>query len=169
MPKVQVEHIIQRYLKKWVRDYVDCPHMFLSFDSAQKATENARARAASRGILSGTPDTLLITGRGSIWCELKAPGNEPTDLQSAVGAKLMALGHSWSWVSSVVVYCEWLAALGVPLRPSAQVGALDADLRAKAAIDKKRGAAPKSYRSKKEPRFLASKRKARSWNADGIL
>jgi len=172
---IQREHIFQRYLKTWVRDCVAVDHLFMSFDSAGKATENQRARAAARGVLAGTPDTVLhVAGKPAIYAELKAPGGKLSDAQERLGKKLTALGCQWFCVNSVRSYGVWLIALDIPLVTNAGYQAMHADAKIEAAIAKAeakeaaaKGAAVDGKPAKKRtrttkppPRYLVRKRVA---------
>lgn len=157
---IQREHIFQRYLKSWVRDCVAVEHLFMSFDSAGKATENQRARAAARGVLAGTPDTLLhVDGKPPIYAELKATGGKLSDAQVHMGSLLLRLGCWWNCCMSVDEYRVWLVYIGVPLVTNAEYQAMQADAKIEAAIAK--AAAKKPTRTTKPaPRFTVGKRVA---------
>jgi len=157
---IQREHIFQRYLKTWVRDCVAVEHLFMSFDSAGKATENQRARAAARGVLAGTPDTVLhVEGLPPIYAELKARGGKLSDAQQRLGEKLGELGCYWFCVSSVEGYHLWLSGLRVPLVTNAAYQAQHADAKIEAAIAKSRVGKP-TRTTKPAPRFTVGKRVA---------
>jgi hypothetical protein len=171
MAHVNREHILQVKLRKWVRDAVAVPHVFLAFDSAKQATMNQRAREASRGVATGTPDCVLhIDGVPPIYCELKAPGNKPTPAQEYMGVRLMEAGCFWSWLSSIEDYRLWMVALGVPLQTNAEYLALIADGQVWTAIaraEAKRPAKPRG--TKAEPRYTAGKSATKRWAKAGII
>src|SRR6185437_6434795 len=73
----------------------------------------------NRGIRTGQPDTLLIHDGRAIYCELKAPGNTPSDAQKEMGAEIEAAGGHWFWADSVVGYYVGLMAWRVPMRANA--------------------------------------------------
>jgi len=157
---IQREHIFQRYLKTWVRDCVAVDHLFMSFDSAGKATENQRARAAARGVLAGTPDTVLhVECSPPIYAELKASGGKLSVAQERLGEKLIALGCHWFCVSSVQGYHLWLVALGIPLVTNAEFQAKLADARVEVAIDRA-GTKKPARTTKPTPRYTVGKRVA---------
>lgn len=157
---IQREHIFQRYLKSWVRDCVAVEHLFMSFDSAGKATENQRARAAARGVLAGTPDTVLhVRGVVPLYAELKSAGGKSSQAQQHMSARLIALGCGYACVMSVDEYRLWLAHIGVPLVTNAEYQAMQADAKIEAAIAK--AAAKKPARTTKPaPRYTVGKRVA---------
>ena len=130
------EHSLQVALVKLVRVYVAQPHLFISVDAAKSASSMQRIREKARGVLSGTPDTLLVVPTlPLIAVELKAPGNRPTDRQMQVGAAITAAGHHWGWADSCAEYFRLLSAWGVPVIGTWWLAAQDADARlASAAI-----------------------------------
>jgi hypothetical protein len=144
------EHILQVALVRFVRDAVSAPHEFLAFDRSKAAGQFSHMREKARGVRAGTPDTLLLVeGKAPIFCELKAPGNKPTEQQIDMGNRLMAVGCWWSWVTSVSTYFEWIKSIGVELRANAEFLAMHADagVRSKiAAAETKDGKAPRSYK-----------------------
>ena len=157
---IQREHIFQRYLKTWVRDCVAVEHLFMSFDSAGKATENQRARAAARGVLAGTPDTVLhVKGFPPIYAELKAPGGKISEAQYQIGEKLNALGCHCALVMSIEHYRLRIAHIGVPLVTNAEYQAMQADAKIEAAIAKAATKKP-GRTTKPAPRFTVGKRVA---------
>jgi hypothetical protein len=58
-------------------------------------------KAKRMGTLAGFPD-LLVIWCGAVWAiEVKAPGNNPTPEQRAVGADIEAMGGRWGVARSV--------------------------------------------------------------------
>jgi len=122
------EHILQKHARLWAREALACEHKFMAFDRGQAAGQFSHERERQRGIVRGTPDTLLrVKGLPPIWCEFKRPGNEPTPAQYAMGDDLQALGDYWSWRNSVESYRVLLIACGVRMRPNAEFLALHHD------------------------------------------
>ena len=128
MRRAQPEHALQVRINRLVREHVAQPHLFLSVDAAKRSHDLARVREKARGVVAGTPDTLLICpGLPLIAIELKAPGNRPTERQEAVGAQIRAAGHRWGWCDSAEGYFALLHGLGVPLIGAWQIAAQHAD------------------------------------------
>lgn len=148
--QINREHARQIQAKQWVREAVAAPHVFLAFDRSGAAGQFSHMREKARGVAAGTPDVaLFVAGFPPIWTEWKAGTNTPTQVQQDMGDALMAVGHWWSWATSVVTYCEWLRTIGVPLHPNAAFLAQVADASADSAVaraEAKAGKAPKSYR-----------------------
>lgn len=151
MPRqINREHILQVALVRFVREAVSAPHEFMSFDRGKAAGQWSHMREKARGVKAGTPDVLLLVeGKAPIWCELKAPGNKPTEQQVDIGNRLMAVGCYWSWVTDIGTYHAWLVSLGIRLHPNAELLATLADagvLSKIAAAETKAGKAPRSYK-----------------------
>ena len=159
---IQREHILQKHLRHWVRDAVSADHVFLSFDSAGKATQNQRARAAARGVAAGTPDTVLHTrGFPPLYAELKAPGGKPPEAQTEMMKRLQIAGCIVEVVRSVHDYFSLLYLVRVPLRINAQVMAQHYDLKIEAEIARAESRVGKSARTTKPaPRYTVGKRVA---------
>lgn len=152
MPRqINREHILQVALVRFVREAVSAPHEFMSFDRGKAAGQWSHMREKARGVKAGTPDVLLLVeGKAPIWCELKAPGNKPTEQQIDMGNRLMAVGCWWSWVTSVSTFREWIRSIGVELRANAEFLAMHADASVASVIARAevaRGKAPRSYKA----------------------
>lgn len=171
---VQREHELTRAIRVFVRDAIDVPtsaYQFFVFDSAQKATDNQRARMVSRGVVVGCPDTLLfVVGLKPIWCELKWGVGKMSDDQKRLLDKLDLMDHATACLKSVERYCMYLQACGVPLRPNAALIAADLDLKVAARIAKaeQRLTVP-GRASKPSPRFTFGKRAAARAHSKGML
>jgi hypothetical protein len=75
-------------------------------------------REKARGLISGTPDTVLIyPGLPTITIELKAKGQKVKSgsNQELVGQAIMAAGGEWGWCDSVLEYMKILYRIGIPL------------------------------------------------------
>ena len=122
------EHALQTLVCKLVREIVPQPCLFTSIDRSAKQSAFQHMREASRGILSGFPDCiLLVPGMPVIAVELKAPGSKPSERQRAVEEAILASGHHYAWADSVQGYVALLRGFGVPLAdraddPCARVG-----------------------------------------------
>lgn len=170
---VQREHIFQRYACEFADSAIDMPndlYHFFSFDSARKATQNERAREASRGIRRDTLDTLLLVqGLPGIWTELKAGTNTPSAGQAKMILKLERLGGkasvAWS-IHDIFVY--WRSA-GVPMRANAEYISTVLDGKIASGIIKAeaRSGRPKKAR-KSEPRTTAPRSVTKRWTAAGL-
>lgn len=155
--RAQPEHGLQIQINKFVREMVASSHQFASHDRSPARTALQHAREKMRGMVAGWPDTeLLLPGGVTFRCELKAPGNYPTEEQRVVGARLRALGHPWAWANSVTGYLKAAREAGVPFHPNADLRAEDLDLVLQGAAMKRKGVAPKSYRA---PRAATPRRK----------
>lgn len=151
------ERELQTQVRKFVREMVACSHQFAAHDRGPARTELQYSREKMSGMVAGWPDTeLLLPGGVTFRCELKAPGNHPTEEQRVVGAKLRSLGHPWAWANSVTGYLKAAREAGVPFRPYADLRAQDLDLVLQGAAMKRKAVAPKSYRA---PRATKPRRK----------
>jgi hypothetical protein len=117
------EHTFQKYLVVWVQQAVmGDRNVFLCFDRSKPAGQWTHAHEKARGILAGTPDTLLICpGHRHLWCELKVPPNKLTTTQIQVGERLMKAGDAWFSATSVYEYFRYLAICAFPLHANASV------------------------------------------------
>lgn len=167
---IQREHRTQAAIYKWTKSAIAAPHLFLSFDAARKSSVNAKQRDAARGIVGGIPDCLcLIEGFPPIWCELKTPGNRPTERQQAMGDTLMRLGCWWSWIDSVEKYALWLQVIGVPLVPNALLQAQQYDGKVDGWIAKAEGRKPRAYAPAAKKPTAARAKKLNAMRAAGLL
>lgn len=167
MPRqINREHILQVALVRFVREAVSAPHEFMSFDRGKAAGQWSHMREKARGVKAGTPDTLLLVeGKAPIFCELKAPGNKPTEQQIDMGNRLMAVGCWWSWVTSVSTFYEWIRSIGVELRANAEFLAMHADAGVLSKIASAETKAGKARRSYKAPVAKPSAARLRKVNA----
>lgn len=171
---VQREHELTRAIKIFVRDAIGVPpaqYQFFVFDSAQKATDNQRARMVQRGVVVGCPDTVLfVSGMKPMWCELKYGAGKLSDDQARLLDKLDLMDHAVACLRSVTTYGMYLDRCGVPLRNNAKIIAADLDLKVQARIVKaeQRVASP-GHPRKPGPRYLAGKRIARAMHDKGFL
>lgn len=164
---VDREHCLQKHIKLFVSDAVDCPHEFFAFDRSKKASQFTHMREKARGMRKGTPDTLLeAKGIIPIWCELKAPGNKPDADQNEMGRRLLAIGRFWTWATSVEQYRQYLAGCGVPLRRNAVLIAADHDARVAGEIMRAEAKVGKPRAVVRKPR--ASQSAIKRWNT-GLL
>lgn len=155
MSNAQPEHALQVMVNKFVREAVPQPHFFCGVDRSKATSRFTHAREKARGLIAGTPDTLLVCpGLPLIAVELKALGNTPTEAQERVGADIQASGHIWGWCDTVTGYAAILRAAGVALRPHADMYAArhDATLTVAAARRKDAKAAGKPAGKRYKPK-----------------
>lgn len=90
----QHEHRLQAFVDRFLDRVVMPPFFTSGVDAASKTSDNARARAAARGIKFGLPDVYLLQGDPtlSMWIELKVGANSASDRQRAVGEQIMRCG-----------------------------------------------------------------------------
>ncbi len=174
--RIQREHILQVRIREFVRDAVDAPHEFLAFDRSAAGGQFTHDRERSRGIRSGTADTLLmVAGMPDIWVELKRRGEkpEPGGDQEKFGEAVIAVGRMWFWADTVESYHQGLVRCGVPLRANAAFQAMHKDGRVDTIIAKaevKRGKAHKTAKPRKAGhRNVASGARARRMQRVGIF
>ena len=99
------EHRLQIAIKKWVRECVVTPHVFLAFDRTRKTSMLQHIAEAARGIRAGMPDTVLLLPDGkSIWVELKWGKNTTSDRQDELHREMGAIGHPVTVCRSVDEY-----------------------------------------------------------------
>lgn len=168
---VQREWELQRACRVFCRDAIDLPPthwQFLAFDSAQKATDNQRARMVARGVVPGTPDcAVFAASMPPVWLELKwGKNSRPSSDQTLLLGKLNDLGHYAAIARSVSDVRFHLGAAGIPLRRNAELIAADLDLKVAARISKaeQRSITP-GLAPKRAPRFLSNKRMTKTLNA----
>lgn len=171
--RVQREHILQRYVTEFSETAIDSPvenYHFFSFDTARKATENERAREASRGIRRDTLDTLLIMrGRVDTWVELKVAPNVLSAGQARMINKLIHMGKNAEVAWSIADVCRIWRFNAIPLVPNADYIALHLDGKVATGIAKTEQRAEKPGRAPRtQPRFVAGKRLARRMNIDRL-
>ena len=147
---IQREHILQKHARLWAREALACEHLFLAFDRSKAASRFSHLHQKNMGITAGTPDTLLMvkfqTSHHNIWCELKSPGNTPSEIQMNIGERLRRLGSIWFWCTSVDEYRLMLCGCFVPMHPNASFLALHHDGLVASEIAKaeaKKGVVPK--------------------------
>lgn len=122
------EHNLQIMVTKFVRAFVPAPHFFTGIDRGQRTGRFSHVRQKARGLVSGTPDTLLLVpGLPAITIELKAPGGRLTEQQLRVGDAIQGAGHGWGWCDSVSGYARILDRLGIPLLQNWDLGAASHD------------------------------------------
>ena len=57
------EHRLQIAIKKWVREAVPFPHVFLAFDRSAARSPLQHLHEKTRGARAGTPDVVLLWRR----------------------------------------------------------------------------------------------------------
>lgn len=125
---VGLEHSLQIMVNKFVREAVTARHFFFAVDRSKATGAFTHVREKSRGLVAGTPDTMLVVlGFPLIAVELKSPGNKPTPRQFDVGDAIQTAGGIWGWCDTVTGYCQILRSLEVPLIRHAEILAADHD------------------------------------------
>jgi len=173
MPKIGPEHALQVLVTKAVRAHVPQPHRFFSIDRSQATGLFTHVREKARGLVAGTPDTVLLyPGLPAIFIELKAKGRKvlPDSNQQKVGNDIRNAGHHWWWCDSVYDYLHTLQRFGVPLQGNWPVAAFNHDATLESAAIKreeaKTGTVSKRRYARKPP---ASKIKAVERIRSGVL
>lgn len=113
------ESVLQTQIRAFVREAIDAPHSFQAFDRSANHSGKQHLWEKNRGIRTGQPDTLLLCDGRAIYCELKTPGNKPSDAQIAMGREIEAAGGVWFWTDSVVGYYIGMMSWRIPMRPNA--------------------------------------------------
>lgn len=162
------EWILQKHVRLWVREALDCPHKFVAFDRGKASGEWTHMYEKQRGIEAATADTLLmIDGHPDIWCECKRPGWKPLPSdehfknQQIWGDEVMALGRAWFWTTSVDHYFKFLARSGISMHRNAGFLALHHDAGVESEIASAEKKTPKSYKPRKMPVSASRIAKAR--------
>jgi hypothetical protein len=128
-PPTPKEHPTQVKVKQWVRECIPAPKTFLAFDRTKKHSARQHINEAARGLRKGTPDTcLMVKPLPAMWVELKRKGEKPDEDQKNVGADIVASGHLWGWVDTVVGYARLIQSWGVPVSAYALLRAEHHDL-----------------------------------------
>lgn len=113
------EHKLQIALKRWTREHVPHPHVFMAFDRSRRQSPLQHIAEKNRGLRSGCPDCVLLHNGAAIWTELKAPDGVVSIAQKELHAEMDAAGFHVSVVRSVRAYAEDLLARHVGLLPLA--------------------------------------------------
>lgn len=152
------EHSLQTQIKKWVRECVAEPHVFLAFDRAAAANPRTHLYEAARGIRAGTPDTVLLFRGRSMWVELKAGKNKTSEAQDRLHQEMAAVGHPVTVCWTVCDYWRACLAHGIKLVPYAQTHAegLDVLLASATPAVPKKTARPRAPRPSSKALALAA-------------
>ena len=167
--RVDPEHTLQKHIMQFVREELPGSEFF-SFDRSAAYGQWSHARQKARGVRRGTPDTLLIAQGKHVWCELKAPGNKPDDMQQAIGIRLIAVGDAWFWATTVTGYATWLVGFGIPMRSGWGIRAADHDARVQGEIERammKAGKLPARLQKRATPSRIRRAHAAGLWKAPG--
>lgn len=144
------EHNLQVQIKKWARECIAEPHVFLAFDRSRARGDFTHAREAARGLRRGTPDTVLMFRARWMWVELKAGKNTTSDAQDLLHGEMSAIGHNVRVCWSVTDYWRCCVAEGVKMVQWAEARAdgLDALLTGEG-LPKAKSAKPRQPRTKR--------------------
>lgn len=149
----QPEHALQVQIKKWTRENVFAPHVFLGFDRAAKQSPFQHIREKARGVEGGTPDVVLLVEGAAVWVELKAGKNGLSEHQVELHTRMASAGFAVGVCRTVEEYARELHARNVLLRPGAFERAQGADrtLAVAAAVPKvpPRASKPRAARATK--------------------
>lgn len=100
------EHKLQVAVKRWVRESVLAPHVFLAFDRTAKHSPLQHIAEKNRGVRAGTPDLCLCVEGAAVWTELKAPKGVVSDAQLTLHQDMDRAGFVVSVVRSVREYAD---------------------------------------------------------------
>ena len=159
------EHRLQIAIKKWVRECVITPHVFLAFDRTRKTSAMQHIAEAARGVRAGTPDTVLLLPDGkSIWVELKWGKNTTSDRQDELHGEMRAIGHPVVVCRSVDEYACLLDIHHVTLsRLAMEIAAgLDRALIAAAPVKKARRSSPRAPKPRADAARIAATHRAQA-------
>lgn len=161
---ITAEHALQVMVNKTIAQHVQHPHFFFSVDRSKRSGQFTHVREKARGLIAGTPDTVLIyPGLPTITIELKAKGEKvkPGSNQELVGNAIIAAGGLWGWCDSVHGCMLFLHYAGVPLIGRWDLTAQHRDaLLASAAIRRAEGSRSSKVRAAAKPRPRAAALKA---------
>lgn len=161
------EHNLQTQIKKWVRECVAEPHVFLAFDRSKAAGRFTHAREAARGIRKGTPDTVLLFQAMAMWVELKFGKNTTSDAQDELHAEMLAIGHRVRVCWTVTEYYLACRAEGVRLVQWAEARAQGLDALLAVGVPKppkaKRTAKPRTRRPSSRALAIATQAQLPGW------
>ncbi len=110
---------LQVQIKRWVRENVVAPHVFLAFDRTSKKSALQHIMEARKGQRSGCPDVVLLVEGAAVWTELKARDGVLSALQKELHAEMDIAGFHVSVVRSVRAYADDLVARHIHLRLAA--------------------------------------------------
>lgn len=156
------EHTLQVATIKLAGLVIDAPFRIRAFDRSRDFSGMQHMAEATRGVRTGTPDTEVICTGLSVNVEIKAPGtkhlksHQPTEAQEKEMALLRAAGAYAGCAWSLVEVVQHWRAAGVPLRPNANLVALDLDLKVQTRIERA-AAKPKAVRRAKPVRHSVAK------------
>jgi hypothetical protein len=136
------EHKLQIDVVKLAHEVIEAPHRLRAFDRTKNFSSRQHLHEAARGIRAGTPDCELVFEGRSINVELKAGDNDISDNQEREMDMLRRAGAYCGVAWSCVEVVEHWRAAGVPMVPSADIIALDRDLKREGRALKAKAAAP---------------------------
>jgi hypothetical protein len=161
---ISPEHALQVMIVKAVRAHVPMPHFFFSVDRSKKTGAFTHVREKARGMIAGTPDTVLVyPDHPVVAIELKAKGRkvDADSNQERVGYAIQAAGGLWGWCDSVASFLHLLKTMGIPLVGAWQLTAANYDaVLESAAIRREEAGGKVSKRRFRAPKAPAAKIKA---------
>lgn len=167
------------------RDAIVVPHAFIAHDRARPHGDKDHMWQWKRGAKKGLPDTQTIfqpapkpesfaVERGQhCWFEFKSKGEVPDDDQLRMLQRFRDLGDFASWGITLEDLVNFWMCCGVLLVANAHYRAMVLDGLVDSRIAKAEGKIPatkskRSARTKREPRFPASKGVVRRAAANGV-
>ena len=150
------EHALQVAIKRWVRENVLRPHVWLAFDRTRKTSAMQHIAEANRGLRAGTPDTVLMIDGAAVWVELKAGRNTTSEQQDELHKEMAGVGFTVGVCWSVEQYAYELHARHIALRAGAFDRAQAADAKLAAPKVAKKGRKGRAPKAKPEPSKLAA-------------
>ena len=158
---VQREQVFQRIVVQFLDRVLMRPCFWTAITHENELTDNARARAAARGMRSGVPDLYVAQAGGrSVWIELKWGKNQPSEAQLSVHKALAdcTIPRAFCW--SIPEVLSALRDAGFAVHLNATNIAAEYQARAEAAVAKAelRASKPRAPRQAK-PRNAARTRK----------
>lgn len=97
----QREHRFQGWVDRFLDRVILPPCFITAIDLAGQETMNQRARMQGRGTKFGLPDHYVLQDGRSVWIELKAGSNIPTERQKGVMASIRGAGGAADWTATL--------------------------------------------------------------------
>lgn len=139
------EAAFQRVVNDFLGRVLVPPFFKTGIQHENELTDNARARARKRGVLSGVPDVYVAQHGGrSAWLELKWGKNPASDNQEAVHAALHKCGIAAEVCRSIHDVLKMLRIELFDLHPNAANLATEYQARAEAAVAKEEAKATRT-------------------------
>ena len=131
---VQREGALQQIAVVYLRRVLIAPFFVSAILNENMLTQNARARAKSRGFVSGLPDLYVAQPCGHTWLELKYGHNKPSDAQLHVKVEMQKAGVTVHFCWSIHDIHHALCSEMFSLHPNAYNMTTEFDERSLAAV-----------------------------------